>query len=436
MPHLALVAMSGFRIRETQMLALGMSLPGLGARGEAIAALPAIGLLTLAGLTPGEWSVSYRDPQRVTDSLVHQIVKERPTLVAISALTASILDAYALSDRLRCAGIRVVLGGLHVTACPDEAGLHADAIVIGDGEPAWGQVLADAAAGVLKPRYRGTQPFNLAEAPLPRYELLGARERPRFTLQTARGCPLACDFCGASRTLGPFREKPIDRIHAELEAIRRLHPRPYIELADDNTFAGRRSAPELLGALGRAGVRYFTECDWRIGERPEVLEGLAASGCVQVLMGFESLVHAHPGMGAKSARIDRMIAAAERVQDAGVAVIACFIVGSDGEDEESMARLGEFLIGAPFADIQLTLLTPFPGTALHQRLARSGRLLPDRDWSAYSLFDVTYRPDVLSPEALQRGFYNLVRMVFSDGPSARRAAIRRAVWAKRYGAAA
>jgi radical SAM superfamily enzyme YgiQ (UPF0313 family) len=430
MSHIAFVALSGFRVREREMLALGMSLPGLASRAGAIGALPSLGLLTLAGLTPDSWSMSYHDPAAITDGLVHEIVATRPTLVAISALTASILDAYSLADRLRAQGVRVVLGGLHVTVCPDEAALHADAIVIGDGEPVWPAILADAAAGSLRARYQAS-PFDLANAPIPRFDLLGDRSRPRFTLQTARGCPLACDFCGASRLLGPFREKPVERIEAELAALCRVQRRPYIELADDNTFAGRREASALLGALERSGVRYFTEADWRIGERPEVVERLAASGCVQVLMGFESLVHPHAGMGAKSSRLDRMIAAAERLQDAGVAVIACFILGSDGEDEESMARLGEFLLSAPFADIQLTLLTPFPGTALHRRLGAAGRLLADRDWSAYTLFDVTYRPDRLSPEALQRGFYNLVKMVFAAGPTNRRDEIRRAVWARR-----
>lgn len=433
MPHVSFVALSGFRVREQQMLELGMSLPGLAGRAGAIAALPSLGLLTLAGLTPPTWSMSYHDPASVSDDLVNTIVKERPTLVAISALTASILDCYDLSRRLRQQGLRVVLGGLHVTACPDEAALHADALVIGDGEAVWPAVLEDASAGRLRPRYQAV--FDLAASPVPMFNLLGNRERPRFTLQTARGCPLACDFCGASRMLGAFREKPVERIAAELEALKAVQRRPYIELADDNTFAGRRDARALMNVLQRSGVRYFTEADWRIGEKAEVVEGLAASGCVQVLMGFESLVHAHSGMGAKAAQLERMIAAAERLQIAGVAVIACFMVGSDGEDEESMSRLADFLLEAPFADVQLTLLTPFPGTALFRRFASAGRLLPDRDWSAYTLFDVTHQPDKLGPESLQRGFYNLVRMVFSEGPTRRRDEIRRAVWARRSEAA-
>ncbi|MEZ6235372.1 MAG: radical SAM protein [Phycisphaerales bacterium] len=429
--HVALVALSGFRAREAEMLELGMTLPGLHDRAQALAALPSLGVLTLAGMTPPGWTVSYRDPARVDDALVASLVAERPTIVGVSALTASIEEAYSFCDSLRREGVRTVIGGLHATACPDEAARHADAVVIGDGESTWHDVLADAAAGDLRRVYRPSQAFDLARAPLPRFVLLGDRERPRFTVQTARGCPLACDFCGASRLLGPYREKPVERIEAELDAVRAMRRRPIVELADDNSFLSRRSAPDLLGVLERSGVRYFTESDWRIGERPEVLERLAASGCVQVLVGMESFAPGYAGMGAKAAPRQRVMDAAARIQEAGVAVIGCFIVGGDGEDHESIQALIDFAIDAPLADVQLTLRTPFPGTALHRRLASQGRLLPDRGWSAYTLFDTTFVPDRLSVEQLDQGFHHAVRCVFAEGPAARRAAIRHEIWERR-----
>src|SRR5207244_2151004 len=130
-----------------------------------------------------------------------------------------------------------------------------------------------------------------------------------------------------------------------------------LELADDNTFAGTRDPAPLFEALAHARCRYFTEVDWRIGERPEVLAGLAPSGCVQVLVGIESLVFRHPGMGAKQAELTRMLDAVRAIQEAGVAVIGCFIVGAAGETRASLDRLTEFLLRSPFADVQLTLQT-------------------------------------------------------------------------------
>ncbi len=390
-----------------------------------------MGLSTLAGLNPPGWTASYHESGGSdAGALAERIIGLRPDLVAVSALTASVEEAYRFGRLVRRAGLPVVLGGLHATACTQEARRHVDAVVVGDGEPAWPDVLADAGRGGLRPLYRSASPFDLARAPVPRFELLDPAARHRFTVQTQRGCPLACDFCAASRLLGPWREKPAANVAAEMTAIRALEPRPVVELADDNTFAGRRAAGPLLEALAGSGVRYFTEVDWRIGERPDILAGLAASGCVQVLVGLESLELHHGGMGPKGAPPSRMRDAVEAIQETGVAVVGCFIVGADGETEASLDRLGSFLEFAPLADVQLTLQTPFPGTALHDRLQEQGRLLEDRGWSHYTLFDLTYRPDAMSVESLESGFRALVRRVFSAGPASRRAAVRRSVWAR------
>jgi radical SAM superfamily enzyme YgiQ (UPF0313 family) len=428
MPHVALVPFTGFRVREEEMLALGMALPGLNRRAAAVAQLPALGLLTLAGLTPPHWTCSYHEADHADEALADEVLRQRPTLVALSALTASVEEACRFSALLARRGTRVVLGGLHATSCPDETRRHCDAVVIGEGEPVWPGLLADAEAGELRPVYRASAPFDLADSPVPRFDLLGRGPRPRLTVQTQRGCPLACEFCGASRLLGPHRLKPVANLRRELAAVGALAPRPVLELADDNTFAGDRDPGELLEALAGAGARYFTEVDWRVGENPGLLAGLAASGCVQALVGIESLVFRHPGMGPKQAELPRIMGAIDAIQAAGVAVIGCFIVGCDGETNGSLDRLAEFIRSSALADVQLTLQTPFPGTPLRRRLEREGRLLPDRGWSHCTLFDLTYRPDAMSVAALESAFRELVRRVFSPAESARRQAIRRQVW--------
>jgi radical SAM superfamily enzyme YgiQ (UPF0313 family) len=132
----------------------------------------------------------------------------------------------------------------------------------------------------------------------------------------------------------------------------------------------------------------------------------------------------------KQAELSRVMDAIAAIQDAGVAVIGCFIVGCDGETRQSIDRLASFILASDLADVQLTLQTPFPGTALYRRLEREGRLLPDRGWSHYTLFDVTYQPDALGVDELETAFRELVVQVFSPGPAARRQAIRRSIWHK------
>ena len=430
--------MVGLRVRDRKLLELGMELPGLPQRAAALAELPALGVLTLAGMLPDDWSCSYHESIAPNldsrDTFVEEIVSSQPALAAISALTASALEAYALSDKLRAQGIRTVLGGLHATACPDEAAKHFDAVVIGEGEPIWHQLLADANLGKLKPRYQPHRSFELAKSPLPRFDLLGPRTRPRMTLQTQRGCPLACEFCAASRLLGSFREKPMANIRAELASMKALvesspHPRRlWLELADDNTFVGNRDWRPLLKTLGESEARYFTESDWRIGEDEALVKALAESGCVQVLIGIESIHFRYPGMGRKASELARMIEATERLQAAGVVVNGCLIVGADGETNASIDRLIEFVLGSPFAELQVTLQTPFPGTALRQKLDRQNRILADRDWSHYTLFDVTYQPDCISPAELELGFRRVLTSVFTKDENHRRQQLRRTIW--------
>jgi radical SAM superfamily enzyme YgiQ (UPF0313 family) len=426
MPHVSFITLSGFRVRERELLELGMTLPGFQERGRALAELPALGLLTLAGLLPEEWTCSYRVPQQADEALADAVAEESPDLVALSALTASIEEAYRLSGQLQRRGLKTVIGGLHATACPDEARQYATAVVTGSGEPVWRDVLADAVAGNLKPLYRASRNGHGTEWAMPRFDLLGPVSR--YTIQTQRGCPFSCDFCAASRLLENFREKPADQIRRELAAVTELSPNPPIELADDNTFAGGRDAHEMLDIFQQSGLRWFTESDWRIGERPELLKRLAASGCVQVLVGIESLVFRYPGMGSKLTELERMLRAVEAIQSAGISVNGCFIVGAEGETRRSIERLTEFLLAAPFAELQVTLQTPFPGTSLHQRLKRDGRLLPDRGWSHYTLFDVTYAPETMRVEELERGFREVLKHVFGAESTRRRGGIRRNVW--------
>lgn len=431
MPHVAFVPFTGLRVREREMLALGMSLPGLRTRAEALAGLPALGLLTLAGMTPRHWTCSYH-PSSETESLREDVLKTDPDLIAVSALTASVLEAYEFCEALRTKEIPTVIGGIHATVLPDEAGKHATSVCVGDGESSWIQVLSDAEQGTMKSVYRPKKPFDLADSPTPRFNLLRNKNPPRtpqrWTIQTQRGCPWACEFCGASRLLGPARFKPIEKIAQELAVIGELDPTPWVELADDNTLAGRSDPLQMLGQIEAAGIKYFTESDWRIGEDPSIVKALANSGCVQVLVGIESLTFQYPGMGRKQPELDRVDNAIEALQDAGIVVNGCFIVGADGETDDSLDAMATFINQTSLAEVQITLQTPFPGTGLYRRMEQSGRLLADRDWSYYTLFDVVFQPDTMKVAQLETGFRRVMSQVFSTESSAKRASLRRRIW--------
>jgi radical SAM superfamily enzyme YgiQ (UPF0313 family) len=200
MKTIGLIAMSGVRVVNPELINLGLTLPGFVERGKVIASLPTLGLLTLAGLTPDSWEISYHD--------VFDLNKLEKTpgpfeVVAISSLAAQVYEAYELADRFRAQGC-VVMGGLHVSAEPQEALQHADAVVIGEAEPIWVKLLADWEAGQLQRVYQNKAgQFDLANSPMPRFDLLDPVHYNRITVQTQRGCPFKSEFCAASIRIAP-----------------------------------------------------------------------------------------------------------------------------------------------------------------------------------------------------------------------------------------
>ena len=333
-----------------------------------IASLPSLGLLTLAGMTPDSIELSYHevpDPEALDGDLPDEFAEF--DAVAISSFTAMIKDAYSLATRFRTRGVPVILGGLHVSLMPDEAEQHADAIVIGEAENVWPQVLDDLLSGTLKPRYDGRdRVFNLARSPMPRFDLLEIDRYNRLTVQTQRGCPYDCEFCASSIRLQPrFRTKPVDRVLAEIEFIKSLWPHPFIEFADDNTFADKRHGRALAEAMAGTEVRWFTESDISVADDAELLALLARSGCAQILIGLES---PQPGPLSgietkgdwKHRQADRYAEAVARIQDAGITVNGCFVLGLDGTDERAFDAVHEFVDHTGLYEVQITLMTPFP----------------------------------------------------------------------------
>ncbi len=237
-----------------------------------------------------------RAQDRLTYLEVDQVseVNEWPDfdLVAISTFTAQAYEAYAVADRYRQAGTTVIMGGLHVTVEPEEAFGHADAVVIGEGELCWQEVLRDAESGTLRSIYRAApREFDLADAPMPAYELLDMERYNRVTVQTTRGCPLRCSFCASSILLTRrYKHKPIAKVLREIDRIRELWPRPFLEFADDNSFVEKRYWKQLLPKLEKRRVRWFTETDISVGEDEELLGMLRRAGCKEVLIGLESPV--------------------------------------------------------------------------------------------------------------------------------------------------
>jgi len=347
-------------------------------------------------------------------------------LVAISSLSAQIPDAYKLADTIRSFGMAVVMGGLHVTSMPEEAAAHCDSVVVGEGESQWLKVLKDAEQGQLKQYYRSSGDFLLQDAPMPAFELLDMDKYNRLTVQTARGCPHRCEFCASSVLLtSRYKQKPMDKVLAEIDKIISLWKRPFIELADDNSFVNRGYWKKLLPELAKRNIRWFTETDISIADDSEFLTLLQQAGCVQVLIGLESpdsggLTGLELKQNWKAKRQPDYIRAIKTIQSHGISVNGCFILGMDTHDADVFDRVRDYVEQAGLHEVQITIQTPFPGTPLYQRLARENRLLSPGAWEKCTLFDINFAPLQMGVEELKSRFHKLTSQLYSKAATDRR----------------
>lgn len=419
--HVLLVAMSGVRVYDPELAKLGLTLPGFIDRGQTIAALPSLGLLTLAAHSPPDVHLSYAEIDTLGPEHAEQIINQNYDIVAISSLSARIADAYKLADALRAAGIFVVMGGLHVSALPEEAALHANSIVVGEGEFLWADFLMDFKEGkpqsIYSQNHRIGKAFSFSYAKVPRYDLLPPGQYNRIPLQTTRGCPLACTFCGSSRTISPFKRKAHALIRHEIETILNLWPEPFIELADDNTFVDKSWSKELMHVFKPYKIPWFTETDLSAAFDEYLLDCIADAGCAGLLIGFESmerlqLKHAEP-KGVKAALLPHSAEKIAAIQSRGIPVTGCFVFGFDEDDPAIFERSLPYIDSLGLCDVQITLLTPFAGTPLFQSLSAQNRLFSPIDWSRFTLFDTTFSPAKMSADELSSGFRRLMEQLYS-----------------------
>jgi radical SAM superfamily enzyme YgiQ (UPF0313 family) len=422
---IALLAMSGIRAHDPKLLELGLTLPGFVERSKQVAMLPSLGLLYLAAVTPPGHEIKYYEAPADGQEPAEIYTAD---LVAISTFSAQIFEAYNIADRLRSAGVKVALGGLHVSALPEEARAHADYVIIGEAENTWPHVVATAQRDLrtqhspLRTQHfyaRDYAPVDVAALPIPRYDLLDHRPYNRFTVQTSRGCPWRCDFCASTVMLSQkYRKRPVGQVIRDIRAITQLRPRPFIEFADDNTFVDKQWGKDLCRAMIPLNLKWFTETDITVADNEQLLDLMHDAGCRQVLIGLESPTPAglhgmelHKNMKAKwqSRYADRI----ERIQRHGVTVNGCFILGLDGHTPEIFRQVLDFSLDHHLYDVQITVLTAFPGTPLYARLLKENRIINPGRWDLCTLFDINYLPKNMSVPDLQQGMYWLSEQLYS-----------------------
>ena len=376
---------------------------------------PPLSLLGLASATPGDVEVSLMDEN------VEKIDFETEAdLIAITVMTPQAIRVYQIADEFRRRGRRVVLGGFHVSYLPEEALNHADAVVVGEGDRIWKDVVEDFRKSRWKKFYQDDRPISLSEIKVPRRELIKNKGYLfTNTIQTTRGCPFQCEFCSVSSFFGrTYRTRPVDLVIEELAALRQKSV--FLFLVDDNLIGNRSYAKALFQQMIPLQFKWASHSPLNFVNDDELLKLASQSGCMALFVGFESLVAENLSLMEKRSNLGISPAeAVKKFHDYGIGILASFILGYDHDGPDTFERILEFCDKAKIDGALFPILTPYPGTLLRERLKKEERILTDQ-WDLYDMEHVTFVPRGMSPEKLQEGFEWLNSSFLSWGSVFRR----------------
>jgi len=373
-----------------------------------------LGLGMIASLTPKNWEV------KLIDENFSPFQYEDADLVGITAFTATAPRAYEIANIYRKKNIPVVMGGFHISMCPDEALQFADSIVIGEAENVWQNLINDFENGTLKKIYQGT-PADLNKLPNPRRELF-SDEYVFGSIETSRGCPMDCKFCSVSAFYGRVqRFRQVAEILKELKTI----PQKRIFFVDDNII-GYTSAKERSKDLCRGIIEQNIKKEWwcqttlAFGEDEELLCLAAKSGCKLLFIGIEAFDV--PALRSINKRLNlktgtqKMETIFRRINGYGIGVIGAFMFGMDTDTLRTIKERTEHILKSNANAIQITYLTPLPGTKLFEELLTEGRIIYTRfpeDWEHYTFAEVTYHPLSITSTELEHTRKYVVRKIYN-----------------------
>jgi radical SAM superfamily enzyme YgiQ (UPF0313 family) len=364
----------------------------------------------LASLTPPDVKVAFYD-----DSL-EPIPFDDPTdLIGINVEAYTARRAYQIASEYRRRGVPVVMGGVHATLCPDEVSRYAESVVVGEAEQLWPRILADAERHALQPLYRSPSRPPLIQV-RPNRSIYGKRNYlPLGMVETGRGCRHQCEFCSVQSAYGHTRvRRPVEDVLADVEQLR---DRPLIFFVDDNITADLVEAKELFRALIPLGVKWVSQASINTAYDEECLQLMTASGCMGVLMGFESLDPAtlkemNKGFNMARGGFEQALANLRRHR---LSIYATFVFGYDHDTTASFEQTLAFALEQKFYMAAFNHLVPFPGTPLYHRLEAESRLIYDAWWldSSYRFNMAPFRPLHMTPEEVERNCYEARRRFYA-----------------------
>lgn len=372
-------------------------------------------LTTLAALVPPELNAEVVVHDETADTIPLDLDAD---LICMTAITGTSSRVYAYADYFRALGRTVVLGGVHPTMLPDEAAQHADSVITGFAEQTFPQMVRDYAAGQLKPRYTQPADFTIAGRPTP---LRGMLNKHRYitmnSVEVVRGCALGCTFCAYPTAFGSkVHRRPVKEIIAEIEAL----PGRHVLFPDVNLLAGRKFTEEFFTSMIPLKKKWFGLVTSAIGHDDAIIDLFRRSGCVGLLIGFESINAESQKFFRK--RVNKVGGYPElmrKLHDAGIVVQGCFAFGGDDEDTSVFERTVEMVQETKIDLPRYSILTPFPNTPFYAQLQEQGRII-EHDWAMYDVEHCVFTPAKMTKDELEQGLEWAWRETYKLGSIAER----------------
>ncbi len=362
---------------------------------------PSLNLPIVASLTPEGYEIE------LIDENIEEIDFDKAAdLVGITCMTAQAKRAYAIADKWRAKGTKVILGGIHPTAVPHEAAEHADAVAMGEAENVWRGLVRDADKHRLRKFYYSPKMPCLKNLPPPRLDLLKSdRYIIGNVMQIFRGCPFNCKFCSVTKFFGnTYRYRPVDEVVEEVKLRRKSNIKGrFFGFLDDNIGGLPHYAKTLFAKLIPLDIIWAGQASLTIAKDRDLLKIFEKSGCKALFIGLESASQAALHESNKTfLKVSRFQEAIKIIHDHGISVEGAFIFGFDDDAPEVFEKTVKFVDRIGIDAVQFGILTPFPGTALWNKLDGENRLI-SRDWTKYTIGHVVFQPKKMSPEKLQEG---------------------------------
>jgi radical SAM superfamily enzyme YgiQ (UPF0313 family) len=376
--------------------------------GELAFRFPSLSLAAIAAVTPPEWDVVLMDDN--TEKIDYACDAD---IVALTGMTPQAPRAYEIADEFRRRGKTVVMGGFHASNLPDEALTHVDAVVVGEGELVWPQLLLDYRSNSLKRLYKTGSLMEMADIPVARRDIF--KGKPYLltnTIQTTRGCPFDCEFCSVTAFYGrKYRKRPVACILQELEQLRKVNS--FAFFVDDNIVADRTYALELFAGMKSMEFKWLSHAPIDFARDRELMKAAGESGCLGMFVGFESLNQdSLAAMGKVTNKARTYLDDAKAFRDNGIGILGSFVLGYDGDTPDIFEQLLRFTEEARLEAAIFPILTPYPGTSVRSRLEAEGRIISN-NWRDYDMEHVTFQPRGMSVDQLQQGYDQLCSSFYS-----------------------